>query len=498
MTAWSSQQQDIFSWFGGGSGNLVVRARAGTGKTTSILEALNHAPEEEILLCAFNRRIADELTRRLTNPNAVAKTLHGAGLSAIRRQWRGTQVDEGRGDLLAARVCGPQAPDEMVILVKRLASFGKGILPFGTPEELGDLAEEFDCTPDKDWAADGWTLERVSNLARAAMDAALERDGTVDFDDMLWVAVGNKFARPMYDLVVVDEAQDMNNVQLMLAQRMCRQGGRIVIVGDDCQAIYSFRGADSTSIDRLKVELSATELPLTITYRCPQKVVALAKRLVPDFCAAPDAPMGTVERCSTDSLLESVQAGDAVLSRLNAPIVSLCLKFIAHGRRARMEGRDIGKNIKVLVEKIAGKRHRTVPSFIARVEQWRGNELLKAQGLKEHAAAHRSVRVNDQADTLLALAEGCQGSVDELLALIDDLFDDTRPGQIPAIVCSSIHRAKGLEWLKVYLLEDTLYIYGHRVNQEEKNVEYVGVTRTKDTLILATAQLNPKKKEERP
>ena len=58
---WSEQQESIFGWFREGEGNLVVRARAGTGKTTTIIEAITYAPEEKILLAAFNRKIADEL-----------------------------------------------------------------------------------------------------------------------------------------------------------------------------------------------------------------------------------------------------------------------------------------------------------------------------------------------------------------------------------------------------------------------------------------------------
>ena len=57
---WSPQQKDIFEWFTGKSlqsRNLCVVARAGTGKSTTIREAVNHAPERDILIAAFNKRI---------------------------------------------------------------------------------------------------------------------------------------------------------------------------------------------------------------------------------------------------------------------------------------------------------------------------------------------------------------------------------------------------------------------------------------------------------
>ena len=57
---WAEQQQAIFNWFecpaeyDTGYDNLIVRARAGTGKTTTILEGVERSPEQRIVLCAFN------------------------------------------------------------------------------------------------------------------------------------------------------------------------------------------------------------------------------------------------------------------------------------------------------------------------------------------------------------------------------------------------------------------------------------------------------------
>jgi DNA helicase IV len=112
----------------------------------------------------------------------------------------------------------------------------------------------------------------------------------------------------LLQLVIIDEAQDMNASQLLLAMKSCKKGGRIAVVGDDRQAIYGFRGADSNSLDRLKGELVAHELGLTTTYRCPKVVVAGAARLVPDYTAAPAAPEGEMlrprsRRCTSRPLL---------------------------------------------------------------------------------------------------------------------------------------------------------------------------------------------------
>ena len=65
MSQWSSYQEAIFKNIAEGKGHTVVKARAGSGKTTTIMEALNHIPphvrREQVALFAFNKEIAETL-----------------------------------------------------------------------------------------------------------------------------------------------------------------------------------------------------------------------------------------------------------------------------------------------------------------------------------------------------------------------------------------------------------------------------------------------------
>lgn len=481
---WSTQQEAIFGWFGSGVGNLVVRARAGTGKTTTILEGIGRAPEGKILLAAFNKRIAEELQAKVRNSAAEVKTLHAVGFSFIRRNWTGVRIDDERAERIARQVMGAQAPDPMVKLVIQLASKGKGMCPFPKPGQLAEIAIAHGLDADEEWEDEGWTVERLERDAKACMDLATQKDGAIDFDDMVFVPVRNQWVRGWWDLVVVDEAQDMNAAQLLLALGACRDDGRIAVVGDDRQAIYGFRGADSGSLDRLKSELAATELGLTITYRCPQSVVALAARLVPDYRAAPTAPAGTVRAIQEDRIAAEAEPGDFVLSRKNAPLVGVCLRLLREGKRASVQGKDIGRGLVALVRKWKSK---SIPDFLVRLAKWEEREDKRLRATGKKSADARIDLVHDQADTLRALSEGLSGPK-ELEARIEGLFSDAGP-DARAVVCSSVHRAKGLEADRVFILEDTLIrtaLPGRPApGREEANIEYVAITRARSELVWA-------------
>jgi superfamily I DNA/RNA helicase len=483
MKTWSAQQLAIFDEFRTGTENLCVRARAGCGKTTTIVEGIEHAPEKNILLAAFGKKIAVELGSRLKNPRAEAATTHSIGFAFVRRFWERTSFAQGRDDreqALARRVCGSSAPDAILRLVGKLCTQGRQMAPLATDwETLLPIAEEHDLLPDAEWCEDGFDEDFVCRHALDAMVlAAKERPATgIDYADMIYLPVRNGWLRPKFDLVVIDECQDLNAAQLLIARGV--SSGRVVVVGDDRQAIYRFRGADSGSLDRLRTELNAKELPLTVTYRCGKAIVAAAQKIVPDFKAFEGNGAGAIDSCSIEKLYDRVQPGDFVLSRKNAPLVSVALRILRSGKRCKIEGKDIGAGLRALIKKLAtGKAKSSMPEFLSKLSAWESREVARAEKAKNSESRVQAIR--DRAETLLALADGLS-SVRELQTRCDDLFAETA-GSRNMVVCSSVHRAKGLEADTVYLLTDTL-VLGDSRPVEEANIEYVAITRAKNLLV---------------
>ena len=494
---WSAQQNDIFSFFATGRGNLIVRARAGTGKTTTIIEAINHAPETKILLAAFNARIAKELQEKLGgwsySARAEAKTLHSLGFAFVKAALgKDIQPDDDIEGERVNTVIGPQAPDGIHGLVAKLVSRAKNALPFANGEQLEKVAEDIDAVPTQEHEDLGWDLRRLVQATLDVLKASktVSASRKISFDDMVWLPVVNRLVRPWFQLVVIDEAQDMNASQLLLAQAACKRGGRIVVVGDDRQAIYGFRGADSGSIDRLKKELNAVEMGLTITYRCGKTIVATAQQLVPDYQAAPSAPEGLVDNASYEEAVKAARPGDFILSRKNAPLMSTCLRLLRSGVTARIEGRDIGKGLATQIKKFRAK---SVPEFLKRVSNWAEKESRRVEAKGKDVEAKLQV-INDQYETLAALADGA-ANVQEIVDRCFNLFEDSidpktgKPNLKPAVVCSSVHKSKGLEADRVFVLVDTLSAR----DQEELNIQYVAFTRAKQHLTLVKGLPGQKK-----
>lgn len=475
---WSDEQRAIFNWFrtpDTGRRCAVVVARAGTGKTTTIVAAFSQAPEEDILYAVFNKKNQREAEGKIKDTRVDVRTLHSVGYRIIRSVWHNAKPDEGVERDRALGVAGASAPDEVVGAITKLVGFAKNLLVHPTAEDLREIADERDVALEG-WEAQGWNLGRVIDCALQVLALSLQRDpqGRISFDDMVWLPVAAGWLRGMYDLVCVDEAQDMNLPQLLMAKGIVREGGRICVVGDDRQAIYGFRGAASGGIEMMRQELNGVVLGLTTTYRCPKAVVTLAAALVPDYKAAPEAPEGVANNVGTVALAQLVKIGDAVLSRKNAPLMPLCLGLLKKGVPARIEGRDIGKQLAGIVDRL---KARSVPHFISRVEAWVEKQIARFGKTKNAEAKTEQIR--DQAGVLLAVAENA-ASVAEIKQRLLDLFQDTDGNSRPSVVLSSVHKAKGLEWDRVFLLSSTFRVTSGE--GEEANIYYVALTRAKREL----------------
>lgn len=463
---WSVFQKKIFLDIAKGQGHTVVEARAGSGKTSTIVEGFRYVPRgKKTLMVAFNKSIAEEL--KLRAPSYVdCMTLHSLGFRAIKQAFGTVVLENKKMQFIFEKIIGDGSENwDLNQSLCKCASLCKGFL-FDSPAKISELIEKFNielCEIKEETF--------IKHVIKALGMAKAEKN-LIDFDDMIWFPFIYRLNVGKFDFVFIDELQDLNQAQIAMALSAVKVDGRIIGVGDRFQSIYQFRGADSEAMPYVIDLLKAKILPLSITYRCPLKIVSLAQEIVPDIEAHEAAPPGKVEYIFQPDMLSLVKPGDFILSRTNAPLIKNCMALLKQGVPANIQGRDVGTNLLYFIKKSKAK---TIDKFMEYLETWKKNELSRL-------LAERKDPTNciDKAECLSNLCEDCS-SIQALKNNIDKLFADTDDEK--KVILSTTHKAKGLERDRVFILRNT-YRYGPGVTGEEANLYYVAVTRAKKELYL--------------
>lgn len=490
----SPEQEAIWKELLEGSTHVVVEALAGTGKTTSMTQACMRLPRTlSIAFVAFNKHIAVEAGNKLRASgctNVTCSTYHSLGLRCIKAIYPNTRITEYKTEDILETYSVPPLMElwqwrQVKSLVSKLVGFAKNYLLDDTypnfREKLEALADHHSVD------LNGIGQNALEYVPRVLADSRACIYTSIDFDDMVWLPVVLKLQPPMtFDMLIVDEFQDSNACQQELALQLCPKG-RIVVIGDRFQAIYAFRGAGVSSIPDMIVRLDATArrvtvLPLTVTRRCPKSHVAIAQSIVPQFQALEDAPEGEVLTCSESQAIDKMQPGDLVLCRCNAPLIPTAYALLRRGVKAAIRGRDIGKGLIQLIEKL----ERTSADLLALTQAlrvYKYDELTRLAPLGDKATGRISVLM-DKCDCLEEMISGAK-SIAELKGSIESLFADFEADGKPkeAVVLGTVHRTKGLEGDRMFILKPELIphpmakkIWEHA---GELNLAYVAVTRAK-------------------
>lgn len=497
----SVQQQAVLDWVEEGSGSAFVEAVAGSGKTTTLVEAC-HLMRGSVALAAFNKKIADEIKMKVGDSPVRVGTFHSFGFGAWRRAASNVRVD---ADTKWKRMMEENAvPFALRSATGKLVSLAKqSVVGVEWDLENAEVWESIinhfailllvDDTGESDESIIDHLTDCAMRCTRWSRDCG---QTLVDFDDMLWLPLVEGVPIWQNDWVLVDEAQDTNAARRLLAARMLKKGGRSVWVGDRHQAIYGFTGADSDAVDLIVRDFGCTPLPLTVTFRCSQAATAFAQQWVPHITAHESNEPGSVRRATAAQFrrmwirddqdsAEMLQPGDAVLCRMTRPLVSLAFELIRSGVGCHVEGRDIGKSL----DRLASKwKVDTARALLVNLEAYRQREIDR---LVARDAMNLIEPVNDRVDTLVVITEGCD-TVEQVRSRIAELFDDTNGGARRTVTLSTVHKAKGREWDRVFVLGYGTYMPSKRAKQawerqQEANLMYVAATRAKRDLVLTEA-----------
>lgn len=488
--------------------SVMVEAGAGCSKTTT-LEMSGRGIHVPALAIAFNKKIADELSMRMSG-NFECRTMNALGHRAWMRarSARGMKIDAYKSGKLVTEIAKSHKTyltedqwDYARLLVREAQI--QGLVPNlftkqGIAKSLiPDTMEGWQCLGDEHAIPDD-DFDMVWELAREALieDIKLAYNGLISFDDQIYCStmLGGVFNK--YPVVFVDEDQDLSPLQIRMIQQSLRPDGRILAVGDKCQSIYAFRGAVGEAAEQIRALRSDwIDLPLMTSFRCPQAVATRQLDHVPLFKAYSANPIGNVAYLNgedgwtwkhmMDTLVPERSMDIAILCRNNAPLLGMAFRLIRQGIGCHMMGRDISKGLKALSKKLAPEDDMPADKVLGRLDEWINTELSKARVNDNPQAAEK---FSDKADCIRAIIESAQcRDAGQLRRQIDHLFSRENS----RVVLSSIHRAKGLEWPVVMHLDPFrlpskwALKKGGRSMEQEKNLKYVAETRTKHTLVMA-------------
>jgi hypothetical protein len=473
----TAEQDEAIGLFLSGE-HVVIKAGAGTGKTTTLRVLSEQARGRRGQYMAFNRAIVDEAGRKM--PAWVScKTAHGLAMGAAGRPFAHRLRSRRLPSAQVAKLLGITQPVKVTIgdQAKMLAP---GYLGSLVMRAIAVFCNSDDAAPGPRHipyiegidmpAVDGRRTFVNNNAIAAAVEPALAKawadltsvDGELRYTHdcylKLWQLSDPKIHA---DFVLFDEAQDASPVMASIVAQQADRA-QLVYVGDSEQAIYGWRGA----VDALGSIQGAQTSFLTRSFRFGPEIADVANGILERI---PGAEMRLVGHDPIDSqVVDHLDHADAVLCRGNAETMKRYLDALAQEKRPYLMGEG-----------------RELVSFAKAVTQ------LQTEGWTPHpelSIFSTWGQVQDYVD------QDPQGSELALLVrLVDeygaDVIVEALENQLPEDRCdftiSTAHKAKGREW-------DTVTLAGDfpepdeddEVSAEELRLLYVAVTRARNVLDL--------------
>lgn len=487
-TGFKTESIGVGEYFGftlDGNGRFLLGDFTITHNTSTAIECAKLLPQDKnITFLAFNKHIQVELKTKLPE-HVRCYTTYGIGVGALKRKYGDSiQFDEFKMDKIIQKKAKYWKLDEELETeneiqnylqnVKKLVNLCRLSLTLN-PKYVPYVADRYDIK-----------LQKPKDIKRVlkVLDEATINRKFYDYTDMIFLpAIDNSIWFFPQDYVFVDECQDINKCQIKIIEKVLKRDrktkklkGRLFSFGDNFQGVYGFNAADEKSFEWFEKFPNTKTLSLTTSFRCSKAVIKKAQEIVPDIKALSDAPEGSVRE--DGDVLEEAQSGDFVLCRTTMPLVKLFFEFLTQRKKAIIKGSDIGVHLVELIGKI-NNLDNLIKFWEKELFDFKMD--LKRQGILEPTEHSGYAALEDKVNTLLFLAT-LSDSILDLKYKIKTIFTD----EIQGIVLSTVHKIKGLEADRVFIIRpDLLPMKTPKAWQaiQEKNLQYVAITRARLDLI---------------
>lgn len=262
---------------------ISVNAFAGAGKTSTLRAFANERPESKTLFIAFNRQVAQDAQKKMPS-HVTAKTSHALAFSEIAQTWPKQKLSSAFNAWAVRKSGLTDRTNEAQALVEAINRFCQSSLSFDAyVSSLPDHHTEHAGLPKAKFS------DLLRQLWQRMIDPSDVMPATHDTYFKLW-----QLSRPKleYDLILLDEAQDTNPA--LLDVFLNQQHAQRVLVGDEHQNIYGFRGA----INAMQKARTIDRFYLTCSFRFGKAIADAASLVLKIFKDEPRLVVGAAKHQS--------------------------------------------------------------------------------------------------------------------------------------------------------------------------------------------------------
>lgn len=263
------------------NGPLLIAAGAGSGKTKTLTSRLawlieNGASPENIIAITFTNKAANEMRERVAMPpSTFIGTFHSLCARILKNEAK--LVNRTPNYTIF------DADDSLSLLKKTMKAMDL------SKEKYSPLALNRKISQIKSELLQPEEFDKITAAVFQRYEEALVKNNAFDFDDLIEKTVRVfqnhpevlKKYRDKFRYVLVDEYQDINTAQYQLIRLLAEKHQNLSVVGDDAQAIYSFRGADFRNFLNFSKDWpNAKIVKLEQNYRSSGTIIAAASEVV--------------------------------------------------------------------------------------------------------------------------------------------------------------------------------------------------------------------------
>jgi len=290
-------------------GNLLILASAGTGKTTTIVERYINLVEncnikpDEIMMTTFTKKAANDMVEKIKKrtkklPKYIG-TMHSLFLKILRDNCEKISIDpnftllteENDKKKIIRETLNKRGikndSGNIFYFLGRINGFkSRGI----TAESLG---ESLGLESEGEEEIEGEVISVNKDIKKHAIGVykeyqeTLKNSNSLDFDDILLKTYQllnedngvREYYSDKFRMIMIDEAQDLNVVQRNILELL--QNDNLCIIGDDCQNIYSWRGASNDLI--FKFDKKHKKIILKDNYRSTREIINAVNKIIKSF-----------------------------------------------------------------------------------------------------------------------------------------------------------------------------------------------------------------------